>query len=174
MNNVSRSAMASRTPEMLRTLSRALFQCRVCKKGYDRADHLKRHVRSRMWLRKSLHDLELLRRHTQSHSSEINCDESGGCSGIVARASQACKRCAASKLKCDDDKPCRRCVRRNQICQWSPREDTLATQEFHVNTTEHELQSAKQTGKDLLDSAQARIPSENSELACIIEGTVHA
>jgi hypothetical protein len=54
MDNASRPSMGSRTPEMPRSLSRTLFQCRVCKKGYDKADHLKRHVKSRMVAWKAL------------------------------------------------------------------------------------------------------------------------
>ncbi|CEO59649.1 hypothetical protein PMG11_04317 [Penicillium brasilianum] len=170
--------MASRTPEMPRTLSQTPFQCRVCKKRYDRADHLKRHVKSHTTDKpfvcekcgKGFMRIEILSRHNQSHSSETNDDKAGGCSGVIARASQACKRCAASKLKCDDEKPCRRCVRRNQICQWSPRDDTFATPQSHVITIEHESHSMKQTGEDLLGNAGARVPSHDSEVACIVEG----
>ncbi|KAH2517825.1 hypothetical protein KXV79_007860 [Aspergillus fumigatus] len=31
----------------------------------------------------------------------------------------ACKTCAASKLKCDDEKPCRRCQEKNLVCHWA-------------------------------------------------------
>jgi hypothetical protein len=35
------------------------------------------------------------------------------------RVSQACKTCAASKLKCDEEKPCRRCREKNLVCDWA-------------------------------------------------------
>lgn len=40
------------------------------------------------------------------------------------RVSRACKNCALSKLKCDDQKPCRRCVKRNLECHWPQDERT--------------------------------------------------
>jgi hypothetical protein len=35
------------------------------------------------------------------------------------RVSQACKTCAASKLKCDEEKPCRRCGEKHLVCDWA-------------------------------------------------------
>lgn len=40
------------------------------------------------------------------------------------RVSRACKNCALSKLKCDDQKPCRRCVKRKLECHWPQVERT--------------------------------------------------
>ncbi|PWY90707.1 C2H2 type zinc finger domain protein [Aspergillus heteromorphus CBS 117.55] len=34
------------------------------------------------------------------------------------RVSQACKTCATSKLKCDEEKPCRRCRDKKLVCDW--------------------------------------------------------
>ena len=36
------------------------------------------------------------------------------------RVSQACKSCAASELKCDQVKPCRRCRDKNVVCDYAP------------------------------------------------------
>ncbi|KAF3388313.1 Early growth response protein 1 [Penicillium rolfsii] len=180
MGGIGQSSMTSHPPEVSRNLCRALFQCRVCKKGYDRADQLKRHVRSHTTDKpficqkcgKGFLRIELLKRHTRSHSLEANRDEADSCIEISGRASQACKRCASSKLKCDDDKPCRRCVRRNQICQWSPRDDDVVTPQSPVNTVEHDSQPARKTGEDPRGNGGVAVPSNNSVMAPTIDGTV--
>lgn len=61
---------------------------------------------------------DLLKRHAACHSD-------GGNSAIrrrrqhnqAWRVSQACKPCAAAKLKCDEEKPCGRCVERGIPCE---------------------------------------------------------
>lgn len=73
---------------------------------------------------------ELLRRHAQIHGPNSHRGFSGS-SGMRERVSRACKRCAVSKLKCDDKKPCRRCVQRGQVCECSVRDDTFATVQDH-------------------------------------------
>jgi Fungal Zn(2)-Cys(6) binuclear cluster domain len=40
----------------------------------------------------------------------------------VSRVSKACKVCAVSKLKCNEGKPCRRCLQKNIICQYEWRQ----------------------------------------------------
>ncbi|KAE8154449.1 hypothetical protein BDV25DRAFT_172098 [Aspergillus avenaceus] len=62
--------------------------------------------------------IDLLRRHARGHyPGRKDCTITT--SSIKGRVSRACKRCASSKLKCDDTKPCRRCVKRGLDCQWS-------------------------------------------------------
>lgn len=39
---------------------------------------------------------------------------------------------------------------------------------------EHEPQSAKQTGKDLLSNGEPEDPPQKLEMAYVVEGTVHA
>ncbi|KAJ5320635.1 hypothetical protein N7508_000918 [Penicillium antarcticum] len=103
------------------------FQCGFCKRHYNRADHLIRHVRSHTREKPYVCDVcdkgfarpDLLKRHATGHANDR--DRKRKRSSSVAkqsRVSQACKSCATSKLKCDDDKPCRRCRERNQPCDW--------------------------------------------------------
>ncbi|KAJ5490007.1 C6 and C2H2 transcription factor [Penicillium expansum] len=132
MNSPQKSAVTAHVSDMPRTPStgpaRGFYQCGACKKEYGRADHLIRHVRSHTADKpfsceicgKGFARIDLLRRHAQGHSSAPGQNLSPRTRG---RVSQACKSCAASKLKCDDEKPCRRCLRRNQTCQWSQRDD---------------------------------------------------
>ncbi|KAJ5653307.1 C6 and C2H2 transcription factor [Penicillium lividum] len=121
------TAQLSETPQIP---SRGFYQCGVCKKEYGRADHLIRHVRSHTSDKpfkcdrcgKGFTRIDLLRRHAQGHNSTQDNGPYDS-TGVKGRVSQACKSCAASKLKCDDRKPCRRCVRRNQTCQWPQRDN---------------------------------------------------
>ncbi|KAJ5609990.1 hypothetical protein N7510_006709 [Penicillium lagena] len=103
------------------------FQCGFCKRHYNRADHLIRHVRSHTREKPYVCDVcdkgfarpDLLKRHAAGHVHDR--DRKRKRSSSVAkqsRVSQACKACASSKLKCDEDKPCRRCHERNLQCDW--------------------------------------------------------
>ncbi|KAJ5169250.1 uncharacterized protein N7482_004844 [Penicillium canariense] len=103
------------------------FQCGFCKRHYNRADHLIRHVRSHTREKPYVCDVcdkgfarpDLLKRHATGHSHDR--DRKRKRSSSVAkqsRVSQACKACASSKLKCDEDKPCRRCRERSLHCDW--------------------------------------------------------
>ncbi|KAJ5642882.1 uncharacterized protein N7484_005389 [Penicillium longicatenatum] len=103
------------------------FQCGFCKRHYNRADHLIRHVRSHTREKPYICDVcdkgfarpDLLKRHAAGHAHDR--DRKRKRSSSVAkqsRVSQACKACASSKLKCDETKPCKRCRERNLHCDW--------------------------------------------------------
>ncbi|KAJ5736448.1 uncharacterized protein N7483_001573 [Penicillium malachiteum] len=103
------------------------FQCGFCKRHYNRADHLIRHVRSHTREKPYVCDVcdkgfarpDLLKRHAAGHANDR--DRKRKRSSSVAkqsRVSQACKTCASSKLKCDEEKPCKRCRERNLQCDW--------------------------------------------------------
>ena len=69
---------------------------------------------------------DLLRRHGSIHGAAGNDFSkkrrrvSPGPSAPV-RASRACEACAEQHLKCEDDKPCRRCRRKKIVCAVGPR-----------------------------------------------------
>lgn len=67
------------------------FQCAQCPKSFNRRD--------------------LLHRHTASHERLA----AGGLQRPI-RVGKACESCAASKVKCDDSRPCKRCRKRGQEC----------------------------------------------------------
>lgn len=60
---------------------------------------------------------DLLKRHVAGHDQEGFCKRRSSVLEKHARVSQACKSCAASKLKCDEDKPCQRCREKNIVCE---------------------------------------------------------
>ncbi|SPN99822.1 related to transcription factor Pig1p [Cephalotrichum gorgonifer] len=98
--------------------------CRICNRVYERADHLTRHLRAHENARpyqctrcpKRFNRADLLTRHEATHDRDGV--ESGGRPFIRRsdRASEACTNCAASKSKCEDEKPCARCRSRNLVC----------------------------------------------------------
>lgn len=103
--------------------SGAAHVCQICNRVYERADHLTRHLRAHENARpyqcsrcpKRFNRADLLTRHEATHDRDGG---EGGRSFIRRsdRASEACTNCAASKAKCEDEKPCRRCRNRNLVC----------------------------------------------------------
>ncbi|KAJ5354329.1 hypothetical protein N7541_006893 [Penicillium brevicompactum] len=103
------------------------FQCGFCKRHYNRADHLIRHVRSHTREKPYVCEVcdkgfarpDLLKRHAAGHAHDRDRKRKRNSSvSKQSRVSQACKACASSKLKCDEDKPCRRCRERHIACDW--------------------------------------------------------
>ncbi|KAK1783800.1 hypothetical protein QBC45DRAFT_455966 [Copromyces sp. CBS 386.78] len=100
--------------------------CQICKRVYERADHLTRHLRSHENARqyqctrcpKRFNRADLLTRHETTHDR----DNDGKGRTIIRRsdrAAEACHNCATSKAKCDDMKPCTRCRLKNLPCETS-------------------------------------------------------
>lgn len=111
--------------------------CHICRRVYERADHLTRHLRSHENARlyqcsrcpKRFNRADLLTRHEATH------DRDGATVGGEAgknrtfdrrsdRAAEACLNCSASKSKCEDQKPCTRCRNRGLPCEMPPRRGT--------------------------------------------------
>ncbi|KAL1965790.1 hypothetical protein VTN77DRAFT_5111 [Rasamsonia byssochlamydoides] len=102
------------------------FQCGYCKRHYNRADHLIRHVRSHTQEKpyvchvcgKGFARPDLLKRHATGHQQRDGKRKRPASYVHASRVTQACTSCAASKLKCDEEKPCRRCRDRSLTCEW--------------------------------------------------------
>lgn len=63
---------------------------------------------------------DLLKRHSAGHShSQDGKRKRTSSYSKNGRVSQACKACATSKLKCDEEKPCRRCRDRKLFCDYN-------------------------------------------------------
>jgi hypothetical protein len=80
---------------------------------------------------------------------------------MVARVNQACKQCAASKIKCTDSKPCPRCVNRNITCEVD------CSEEPDVSPAEDgadlDLQDLPQAISDISTSGNSDLPNEHIE-----------
>lgn len=114
------------------------YQCSTCKKTYNRADHLIRHVRSHTHEKPYVCEVcgkgfarpDLLKRHAAGHEDEDRSPTDGSANKKrkiatnfntqqAGRVTQACKACAASKLKCSEGKPCDRCKKKKLVCEES-------------------------------------------------------
>ncbi|RDL31062.1 Uncharacterized protein BP5553_09851 [Venustampulla echinocandica] len=101
------------------------FKCNVCQRTYARIDHLSRHFRSHTSEKpyrcevcfKTFSRSDLLKRHALAHPSNRRHRKSH--SPCPRRVSQACKACAAAKLKCKEEKPCQRCEAKGITCEYN-------------------------------------------------------
>jgi len=102
-----------------------VHQCRICRRSYERADHLNRHLKSHENARpfhcsrcpKRFNRADLLSRHLATHDRHSSRDSDRPLIKRTDRAAAACHACAASKSKCEDQKPCRRCRTKNIPCE---------------------------------------------------------
>ncbi|OJJ08330.1 hypothetical protein ASPVEDRAFT_878854 [Aspergillus versicolor CBS 583.65] len=102
------------------------YQCSHCQRRFARVDHLSRHVRTHTHEKpfacgvcgKAFSRNDLLKRHECRHASRRRIHQAKSPSGLARRVSQACRACAVSKVKCDDAKPCARCVKKNVLCDY--------------------------------------------------------
>ena len=102
-----------------------LYTCGKCSKSYARLDHLSRHVRMHTQEKpyqcqvcsKAFARADLLKRHTLGH----NKDDPQSKPAIIqhSRVSQACEACAGLHLKCEEEKPCKRCTKKGIQCNYS-------------------------------------------------------
>ena len=184
------------------------YQCGTCKKTYNRADHLIRHVRSHTHEKPYVCDKcgkgfarpDLLKRHAAGHD---NNDEKSAAEGSAAkkrkiatianpalmnRVTQACKACAASKLKCSEGKPCERCKKNHLVCEESSGEDVrrptaqlelvdvLNMPDGESTSTPDAEQNALQATEGMMDPSgytqrihPANPPSEPAAMAGVLE-----
>ncbi|KAK4544217.1 hypothetical protein LTR36_004427 [Oleoguttula mirabilis] len=102
-----------------------LYSCGKCSKSYARLDHLSRHVRMHTQEKpyqcqvctKAFARADLLKRHTLGHSK----DDPQSKPAVIQhnRVSQACEACAGLHLKCEEDKPCKRCMKKGLTCNFT-------------------------------------------------------
>ena len=102
-----------------------VHQCQICKRTYERADRLSRHLKSHENARryqcqrcqKSFNRADLLRRHVATHDRHASLGAEHGSYRPIDRVTQACIACAAAKARCEDQKPCGRCRTKNITCE---------------------------------------------------------
>lgn len=97
-----------------------------------------------------------MKRHTLGHSKD---DPQAKPATIQhSRVSQACEACAGLHLKCEEEKPCKRCTKRDIVCNFSmnfappndlsnivqsPENNYISTQDHQqqYNATQHQMQN---------------------------------
>ncbi|KXS94312.1 hypothetical protein AC578_10819 [Pseudocercospora eumusae] len=117
-----------------------LYSCGKCSKSYARLDHLSRHVRMHTQEKpyacqictKAFARADLLKRHTLGHSK----DDPQSKPTIIqhSRVSQACEACAALHLKCEEEKPCKRCTKKGIACNYTA---NFGPSDIHHSPTQH-------------------------------------
>ncbi|OAA78066.1 C6 and C2H2 transcription factor RegA-like protein [Akanthomyces lecanii RCEF 1005] len=102
-----------------------LYACRDCGRSYSRPEHLVRHVQTHTLGRRFICEIcqksfarkDLLRRHVANHANDSPAKRRRKqTSPGPGRVSQACRPCATARVKCEETKPCKRCVSRNLEC----------------------------------------------------------
>ncbi|KAF4505306.1 hypothetical protein G6O67_007270 [Ophiocordyceps sinensis] len=124
--------------------ARTLYACRDCGRSYSRPEHLVRHVQTHTLGRrftceichKSFARKDLLRRHVANHENDSPQKRRRTASSPGAgRVTQACRPCAAARVKCDEAKPCRRCLGRKLVCVASESGSAAAMHLVHLSAT---------------------------------------
>ncbi|KAK8163249.1 hypothetical protein BC567DRAFT_200663 [Phyllosticta citribraziliensis] len=152
---------------------KGLFQCTECKRSYTRVDHLARHVRSHLQEKPFQCDVchkgfgrpDLLKRHATCHDTDANGAKRQKRTLVQSsRVSQACKSCAYAKLKCEDEKPCKRCRIKDIECESnSDHRANAATSQPSVLSPPKPL-SHTETTSSIIDSNENQMPTPTTLL----------
>ncbi|KAI0482199.1 hypothetical protein GGR56DRAFT_618982 [Xylariaceae sp. FL0804] len=135
------------------SMTQSLYQCADCKKRYSRPEHLARHIQThtlgkRFFCQicgKAFARADLLKRHTANHENDGDgtkkrrrTDSAPG----AGRVSQACRPCAAARVKCEEIKPCGRCRNRGLDCAYASSESgsAAAMHLMHLAASAHQTQ----------------------------------
>lgn len=124
-----------------------LYACRDCGRSYSRPEHLVRHVQTHTLGRRFACDIckksfarkDLLRRHVANHENDTPNKKRRRTTSSPGpgRVSQACRPCATARVKCDDTKPCQRCINRKLTCVSSESGSTAAMHLVHLSANAH-------------------------------------
>ncbi|KAK5990311.1 Transcription factor [Cladobotryum mycophilum] len=137
-----------------------LHACEFCPRTYSRPEHLVRHVQTHTLGRRFFCDIcqkafarkDLLTRHVANHQNDSpNKRRRITSSTDAVRVSQACRSCASARVKCDDKKPCRRCVDRQLTCVSPSEPGSVAAV--------HQAHSQAQTLTNLISTSNSRLHS---------------
>lgn len=103
----------------------SLYACGDCGRRYSRPEHLQRHVQTHTLGRrfacgvcgKTFARADLKKRHETNHENDSSKKRRRATTSPSAgRVTHACKACASARVKCQEEKPCQRCVRRGLTC----------------------------------------------------------
>ncbi|KAK8161814.1 c6 zinc finger domain-containing protein [Phyllosticta citrichinensis] len=153
---------------------KGLFQCTECKRSYTRVDHLARHVRSHLQEKPFQCDVchkgfgrpDLLKRHATCHDTDANGAKRQKRTLVQSsRVSQACKSCAYAKLKCEDEKPCKRCRNKGIECESNSDHRANAASSQPSVPSPPQPQSHTETKSSVQDSNENQMPTPTTLLS---------
>ncbi|ODA82877.1 hypothetical protein RJ55_01386 [Drechmeria coniospora] len=139
-----------------------LYACRDCGRSYSRPEHLVRHVQTHTLGRRFICEIcqksfarkDLLRRHVANHENDTPQKRRKTASSPAAgRVTQACRPCAVARVKCDESKPCRRCINRKLSCVAPESSSAAAMHLAHLSPDGHEPGRRAPLSTDSLDSS---------------------
>ncbi|KAJ6059305.1 uncharacterized protein N7446_008888 [Penicillium canescens] len=111
------------TPRRSSRSKNGTHHCPHCGKGYERPDHLARHLDSHRNERtyqcricqRGFNRRDVLQRHQAVHEKDANEGKKTP-RRARERAIEACDACATAKLSCDNERPCQRCQSKQIEC----------------------------------------------------------
>ncbi|KAF5008273.1 hypothetical protein FDECE_5437 [Fusarium decemcellulare] len=125
----------------------SLYACGDCGRRYSRPEHLQRHVQTHTLGRRFACDVcgktfaraDLKKRHQANHENDDTSKKRRRTttSPSAGRVTHACKACAAARVKCQEDKPCQRCLRRGLTCVSAEAGSAAAMHLMHLSANAH-------------------------------------
>lgn len=153
----SSSTPSPATPSARGHTGASLYACGDCGRRYSRPEHLQRHVQTHTLGRrfacsicgKSFARADLKKRHEANHDNDSvkkrrRTDASPG----AGRVAHACKACATARVKCQEDKPCQRCVKRGLTCVSSEAGSTAAMHLMSLSANAHATTRSSSDGTE--------------------------
>ncbi|KIL90941.1 transcriptional regulator crz1 [Fusarium avenaceum] len=137
-----------------------LYVCGHCGRRYSRPEHLQRHVQTHTLGRrfacgicgKTFARADLKKRHETNHENDDSKKRRRTTTSLNAgRVTHACKACATARVKCQEEKPCQRCVRRGLTCVSAEAGSAAAMNLVHLSASARSLTP----GDDEHDSSNA-------------------
>lgn len=157
------------------------YACRDCGRSYSRPEHLVRHVQTHTLGRrfaceickKSFARKDLLRRHVTNHENDSPKKRQRMVSSPnSSRVSQACRPCALARVKCDEAKPCRRCVSRNLSCSSYEPASGTSLHLVHLPASGQDAAQTHPTGNPAVGSTDASSTTQKNASMNFIRDTV--
>lgn len=142
----------------------SLYACGDCGRRYSRPEHLQRHVQTHTLGRrfscsicgKSFARADLKKRHEANHDNDSTKKRRRtAASPGAGRVAHACKACAAARVKCQEEKPCQRCVNRGLTCVSSEAGSAAAMHLMHLSANAH---SSAQTSPGSVEGSTSPNP----------------
>ncbi|KAM6526720.1 hypothetical protein FSOLCH5_002809 [Fusarium solani] len=124
----------------------SLYACGDCGRRYSRPEHLQRHVQTHTLGRrfacgvcgKTFARADLKKRHETNHENDSSKKRRRATTSPSAgRVTHACKACASARVKCQEEKPCQRCVRRGLTCVSAEAGSAAAMHLMHLSANGH-------------------------------------
>ncbi|KAL6833811.1 hypothetical protein J3E69DRAFT_149781 [Trichoderma sp. SZMC 28015] len=156
------------------------YACRDCGRTYSRPEHLVRHVQTHTLGRRFACEIckktfarkDLLRRHVTNHENDSPLKrERMVSSPNSSRVTQACRHCAVARVKCDEAKPCRRCVRRSLPCSSYEASPGTVRHLVHLPAGGQDATQTRPTGAASVGSTDSNSTLQNASANFIRDNT---